>query len=137
VNKGCHQQSNSVDGTLNLTMSILTFLFLLINSDHIEGVKEVAASLEFMVVNGIKLELEGLVICDEDGDKIHDEKLKNKIIKDPSVQDVVKVLGPGYLSPISGTGGVFWYFSDGSRLTTVLWPKNLNTKVKLITPESQ
>ncbi len=131
----CHLLSESVDGIFYYCMNLLIILLFLFNASHSEGVNESFASLKFMDVKGVELELEGLVICDENGDKTHDVKLKNQLTKDPTVQDVVKVLGPGYLSPISGTGGINWYFSDGSKLTTILWPKTLHTKVKLISPE--
>jgi len=49
-----------------------------------------------------------------------------------TVSYVVDILGPGYLPKMSGTGGITWFFEDGSRIVTGLWPENLKSKVKLI-----
>jgi hypothetical protein len=84
--------------------------------------------------DGIKLELEGVVVCDENGRKIHDKKLKVKLGSQPSLKKAIDVLGPGYLSQHSGTGGISWIFSDDSVLTTSIWPRSLETKVYWVNP---
>ena len=82
-------------------------------------------------VEPIKLELEGVVVCDENGEKRHQSILKENFTKDSTVLDVVSILGPGYIPKLSGTGSITWYFDDGSKIITRLWPKSLNSKVQL------
>lgn len=118
-------------------MKTLILLLVMINLGHIEDNNEKEISLNSTYQAGIKLEIEGVVVCNESGDKVHSSELKNQIKKKPSVQEVINVLGPGYLNSNSGTGGISWYFSDESEFVTGLWPQSLNVAVKLIMPEWQ
>lgn len=38
-----------------------------------------------------------------------------------TVKEVLDIIGPGYVSKLSGTGGVHWYFVDGTSIGYSLW----------------
>ena len=80
----------------------------------------------------IRLELEGVVVCDQNGATKHKSSFKKKFDENSTVLQVVDILGPGYLPKMSGTGTITWFFEDGSKIITELWPESLNSKIKLI-----
>jgi hypothetical protein len=52
---------------------------------------------------------------------------KNQISPETTVRGALNILGPGYISSISGTGGVEWFFDDGTSIRYSFW-----TEVDLI-----
>ena len=116
-----------------LIFAILSFILIQNLYSQEKQLKEITPSPS----DGIELKLDGLIVCDENGDRIHSSSLKEKFDENSTVKDVVNILGPGYLPEMSGTGNITWFFDDSSKIITGLWPDSLNSKIKLIykTPE--
>jgi len=113
-----------------VTLLLITFTFIF--SQNIFSQEKTIKELHPSEFYGVELKLDGVVICDKNGDRIHNSSLKQKFNENSTVKNVVDILGPGYLPKMSGTGSITWYFADSSKIITHLWPDSLNSKVKLI-----
>jgi hypothetical protein len=75
--------------------------------------------------------IDGVVVSQSDGSNKLDPKLRAKLKRRTTLGDLVRVLGPGYVSYMSSTGSVVWQFTDGKNIRTHHFPQKLSDPVNI------
>ncbi len=106
-----------------IVILILTVIpsFAEIEHKHVDSKKNIWTDSGERVIVG------DVVFCDPELGLVQHPNEKIKLFEDGiSFREAVERVGPGWMPKGSGTGGVKWYFQDGTIIDTVLWPKDLD-----------
>lgn len=80
---------------------------------------------------GLEYSVNGVLIVQKER-KILPAELRNKINDGMTIMEIVDVIGPGWVSQLSGIGSIAWVFNDGVELRTVWWPGPYGQPLNLI-----
>ena len=74
-----------------------------------------------------RIQIDGVLVCAPESltNRIT-ASLRSRLTDATSVRQAIRILGPGYIPPDSGIGSIRWYFDDGVRLETFMWPESLD-----------